>query len=806
MAELLAPAGSLEQVLIAINTGADAVYLGGKLFNARKFAHNLDDVELQEAVQTAHVFGVKIYVTVNVLIADAELTELAAYLRKLDAVQVDGIIVQDMAVAALARDIVPLLPLHGSTQMTVADLNGVRLLEALGFTQVVLAREVSLEEIRYICTNTSMAIEVFVHGASCMSYSGQCLMSSFIGGRSGNRGACAQPCRLPYRLMAGRDILTRQEKYLLSLKDLNALPYIDALIDAGVSSFKIEGRMKGTGYVRSVVHAYRRVIDAHCRPHKDRYQILQTSLEMVEESFNRMYQQDFLTHRVGRRTITEKAGGNQGHRIGIITICRGNMAEAVLDEPVSTGDMVKILNQDGRECIDEVRSALGSFMDKKRFTLEFRRSDLHTGILYRLARREDRSGGSVGLTRRLPLYFHVDITAEGVLRLTAWDEAGHTAEFSSEYIVQKAAKRPATAAWIYNQLNRLGDTPFVLADASIWDETYMIPSSVLNTLRRQAVKMIKQNVLREYTRPRSHRIVLSAVTGTVADCIPDLDIAVRCDSLLGVEAAVRGGAGRIIFGGESYCHCSFSLSAWQQAVQAAHQHGVSLWAATPRIICQNTAVAVRDEIKWALQSGVDGIYAGAMSVLMLARELQVQVPVYADWPLNIFNSKAAAEYQRLGCAGLTLSPEATLRQIRHIVQNSDCPIEVLVQGKLEMMVTEYCSLAAFAGTGNKTACPGVCTTSAFTLKDRHDELFPIVTDQYCRNHILNSRDLDMVPYFSELSRSGIALLRIEGRGRSTAWIESITKQYRRLCDGTETMLFSKEDRKVTRGHFFRGII
>ena len=189
MAELLAPAGSLETVLTAIDAGADAVYFGGKSFNARKFAHNLADETMAQAVETAHSFGVKVYVTVNIVMADTELDELKGYLQKLDALQVDGIIVQDLAVAALARECAPNLPLHGSTQMTVSDLHGVRFLEKLGFTQVVLARELPLTEIRYICAHAKAAIEVFIHGASCMAYSGQCLMSSFIGGRSGNRGA-----------------------------------------------------------------------------------------------------------------------------------------------------------------------------------------------------------------------------------------------------------------------------------------------------------------------------------------------------------------------------------------------------------------------------------------------------------------------------------------------------------------------------------------------------------------------------------------------------------------------------------------
>lgn len=182
--------------------------------------------------------------------ADTELEALSAYLQLLDSFGVDGIIVEDTAVAALARKVAPDLPLHGSTQMTVADLDGVRFLEANGFTQAVLSRELSAQEIRFICSQSSIPIEVFIHGASCMAYSGQCLMSSFLGGRSGNRGACAQPCRQPYTLLCDGQPVMKHEAYVLSLKDLKSLDYIDDLLDAGVTSFKIEGRMKGDTYVR----------------------------------------------------------------------------------------------------------------------------------------------------------------------------------------------------------------------------------------------------------------------------------------------------------------------------------------------------------------------------------------------------------------------------------------------------------------------------------------------------------------------------------------------------------------------------
>mgnify|MGYP003196606120 CR=1 FL=1 len=237
--ELLAPAGSWEALEAAVNAGADAVYMGGKAFGARQYASNFDREELTRAVYFAHMHRVRLYITVNTLVDDAEMPELADYLLFLNNVGVDGIIVQEMGVINLARRLVPQLPLHASTQMTVTSLAGVRLCAENGMERAVLARELSIKDIKTICSNTDTEIEVFIHGALCVCYSGQCLMSSLIGGRSGNRGRCAQPCRLPYKLTDknGRDMLagTDAGQYLLSPKDLNTLEILPQLIDAGVT-------------------------------------------------------------------------------------------------------------------------------------------------------------------------------------------------------------------------------------------------------------------------------------------------------------------------------------------------------------------------------------------------------------------------------------------------------------------------------------------------------------------------------------------------------------------------------------------
>ena len=264
MIELLAPAGSRESLIAAVEAGADAVYLAGSQFGARAYADNFDEDALAEAIRFAHLRGVHIHVTVNTMVIDEELDDVRRYLKFLENVGADAALVQDLGVAKLARECAPNLPLHASTQMTIHNVQGARAMETLGFSRVVLSRELSLPEIREIVAGTNVEVETFTHGALCVCYSGQCLMSSMIGGRSGNRGCCAQPCRLPYTLVdgAGEDVLGVSAGYfLLSPKDLSTLNLLPQLMEAGVSSLKIEGRMKKPEYVATVVKTYRSVLD-----------------------------------------------------------------------------------------------------------------------------------------------------------------------------------------------------------------------------------------------------------------------------------------------------------------------------------------------------------------------------------------------------------------------------------------------------------------------------------------------------------------------------------------------------------------
>ena len=264
MVELLSPVGNMECLKSAINAGCDAVYLAGKNFGARSFAGNFTNEELVSAIEICHLYGIKVYVTVNTIIYDPEVEHFIKYIDFLHRNNVDAIIMQDIGMIDLVRKTYPNLKIHASTQMNIHNIEGVKLCEKLGITRVVLARETPIELIKYIKENTNMEIEVFIHGALCMSYSGQCLMSSLIGNRSGNRGTCAQPCRQPYSLIVNNKVV-EDNKYLLSTKDLNTLEYINQLIDLKIDSLKIEGRMKSKEYVYLVTNTYRRIIDNYIK-------------------------------------------------------------------------------------------------------------------------------------------------------------------------------------------------------------------------------------------------------------------------------------------------------------------------------------------------------------------------------------------------------------------------------------------------------------------------------------------------------------------------------------------------------------
>ena len=807
--ELLAPAGTMENFMAALESGADAIYLGGKVFNARAHAANFGIDELREAVRLAHILDVSVYVTVNILIGDTELGELENYLKDLDSIGVDAIIVQDLAVAEIAKRVAPNIHLHGSTQMTAATLDAVRFYESLGFTRVVLARELSLKEIQHICKHCKAEIEVFVHGALCVCYSGQCLMSSFIGGRSGNRGACAQPCRLPYELLdsKGESVLPKHEAYLLSPKDLNYSEHMNELVAAGVTSFKVEGRMKKVSYVRQVIGTYREILDEAS--------IHENQRKALASGFNRGFSTAYLEDTVGRQMMTVVAPNHQGKPIGESYTKKGEVYLS-LTEPIEQGSLVKILQSNGSVTyytVDDEWTCVSDTLYKGRPA-----EGLAVGQLYLASTpKNTKSRGLQEFTRKYDMSVYLSVGSNGetnYTELTAILDSGLSVTVTNEYVPAIANKVPTSLEKVTEQLGRLGNTLFRLSYVDIPDGPYMWPASVLNALRRDAVTALETALITHHV--ESWQAL--QVTGDVDydfkaqhelsyDTCPM--ISARVDEIEGVKAAISGGAQKIVFGGDRLSRTPYALSIYDEVARLCAQSDVICTFATPRVVKDDEVEAYKHTLEAIVQAHPDSISIHVPQALLWLRELGYTGAIEADTGLNIFNTPTLHFWEQLHISCVNPSQELTLKQITELAKHSHVPIETMIHGYTEMMISEYCAIASFVGTGSKVNCPMPCVKESYSLKDRKGEIFPIRTDPYCRMHIMNSHEMDMRAYVPMLLQKGISILRIDGRHMKPSYVKDIVSQYVGIATGTMEAPPKKIDSQgesITRGHYFRGIL
>lgn len=807
--ELLAPAGTMENFMAALESGADAIYLGGKVFNARAHAANFGIDELREAVRLAHILDVSVYVTVNILIGDTELKDLEQYIKDLDSIGVDAIIVQDLAVAEIAKRVAPNIHLHGSTQMTAATLDAVRFYESLGFTRVVLARELSLKEIQHICKHCKAEIEVFVHGALCVCYSGQCLMSSFIGGRSGNRGACAQPCRLPYELLdsKGESVLPKHEAYLLSPKDLNYSEHMNELVAAGVTSFKVEGRMKKVSYVRQVIGTYREILDEAS--------IHENQRKALASGFNRGFSTAYLEDTVGRQMMTVVAPNHQGKPIGESYTKKGEVYLS-LTEPIEQGSLVKILQSNGSVTyytVDDEWTCVSDTLYKGRPA-----EGLAVGQLYLASTPKNaKSRGLQEFTRKYDMSVYLSVGSNGetnYTELTAILDSGLSVAVTNEYVPAIANKVPTSLEKVTEQLGRLGNTLFRLSYVDIPDGPYMWPASVLNALRRDAVTALETALITHHV--ESWQAL--QVTGDVDydfkaqhelsyDTCPM--ISARVDEIEGVKAAISGGAQKIVFGGDRLSRTPYALSIYDEVARLCAQSDVICTFATPRVVKDDEVEAYKHTLEAIVQAHPDSISIHVPQALLWLRELGYTGAIEADTGLNIFNTPTLHFWEQLHISCVNPSQELTLKQITELAKHSHVPIETMIHGYTEMMISEYCAIASFVGTGSKVNCPMPCVKESYSLKDRKGEIFPIRTDPYCRMHIMNSHEMDMRAYVPMLLQKGVSILRVDGRHMKPSYVKDIVSQYVGIATGTMEAPPKKIDSQgesITRGHYFRGIL
>lgn len=498
--ELLAPAGDFSCLKAAIEAGCDAVYIGGKLFGARAFSSNFTDDEIIKAINYAHLFGVKVYVTTNTLIYDKEVERFLEYILFLHKNNVDAVIIQDLGMLDLVRQTFPNLEVHASTQMHIHNLDGASFMEKLGVKRVVLARETSISKIKEIKEKTNIDIEIFIHGALCVSYSGQCLMSSLIGNRSGNRGTCAGSCRQSYSIVDENNNIILNNKYPLSMKDLCSLENLKTLLDIGVTSLKIEGRMKSSSYVYTVVKLYRLAIDSYYK--NNNIYIDEKELYNLKKIFNREFTKGFLFDEENNKVINMKRPNHQGVEIGKVINYKNNVATIKLNDEININDGLRIVGK------KDIGVNVNNFYINSKLVKTAKKGDIITIKVNDKVEKDDKVLLTLDSKLNEEINNIISSNQRKVLvkaKFIAKEDKQITFELTdfinkvvviSENKVTKALNKPITKEEIKEKLNKIKDTVYKYESLDIEiDDNIFIPLNIINDLKRKAFEELNNKRL-----------------------------------------------------------------------------------------------------------------------------------------------------------------------------------------------------------------------------------------------------------------------------------------------------------------------
>lgn len=832
--EVLAPAGTYECFRAAINAGADAVYLGGSMFGARAFAGNFEEAELIKAIRTAHLYGRKVYLTVNTLLRNDELEKLVQYVKPYYEEGLDAVIVQDYGVFAVLREAFPGLDLHASTQMTITGKYGAQLLKDMGAARVVPARELSANEIRDIYDNVDVEIESFVHGALCYCYSGQCLLSSMIGGRSGNRGRCAQPCRLTY---SANGI---SEKYLLSPKDMCTIEAVPDILDAGVYSLKIEGRMKSPEYVAGVSYAYRKYVDMYLEKGRDGYRVEEQDIRQLMDLYNRGgFCKGYYYAQNDKSMMTFDRPNHQGIVIGNI-----KNGELILSQEVNPGDVLEF--PDGSEYTTPTGKKSG-------------RLALPKGVL-----KNPKNGAAVYRTRNNELLGqlragYIDNDIKIPVRMEIFLKSGERAclkllSGDKELVVygdvlEPSDKRPAVREDVVKQLKKLGGTAFSSDEGSIVTDIQgspFVPVRLLNDLRRNALEELESMLLSGYKRNHEYMKVQASMTAgvleadaaqenagvqeiadaqenagiqenTAAQCNAACeavlaerrdysegqhDITVQVMNKEQLEAVLRTAHNNV-----SRIYISTELSGIDGAIMmngmvdeynagiSANNRKIEVYMAMPYIFRDRAVTLFERKLEDVKAAGFDGMLIRSPEELGYIRKKGLYElyagRVVADYDMYTYNKAAFDEYIRLGIHDFTLSEELNAGQLRGLcrsVQDRNIYLEKLVYGYLPLMVTAGCTLK-YTSKDKPCGRPGV-----YYLTDRKGkQLAALNSCSYCYNLIYNSVPEYLLDKPDEIRNMGVEALRLSFSIEGADEVENIMK------------MNADSVKAYTRGHYNRGV-
>lgn len=747
MTELLAPAGNMEALRTAVSNGCDAVYLGLEKFGARAYSDNFTIESLAEAIDYAHLRDVKIYVTMNTIVFEDEIADMEEQLEQLNAIGVDGIIVQDLAVFDYVAGNFVDMEVHCSTQMGIDDLEGTLLFKEMGADRVVMAREVDIADVKQIRKAAKIPIEVFVHGALCVSYSGNCLMSGLIGYRSGNRGRCVGSCRKPYELLDRETGLSFGTSYLLSMKDLNTIDHIEEL--KSIDSLKIEGRMKEPAYVANVVKRYREALDGDIR---------QADKDALQKTFNRTYTEGYMFGEEPGNITNIQRPNNFGYEIGKVKGSYKGMYEIALTKTLHQNDIIRIdhenedvnlsvarlydrdcmlINQADKTCYIKIKEKLspGDVVYKTKDYLFYKELEADLDKEF----------------RRFPLDLKVYAYPGAALVIDA-EGFGLQYLYESEEILEEAVNNPTDREQAVKHLSRLGDTVFTLGDVEFESYNAFVAAKLLNSARRQIVQGLYDAKLAKWKKRTKEDVPRESIAFPLQK--PYLTATVTTQEQYDVCKAC--GIKDVYF---------------------------------DNIIRRNQNV-YEDREGELLLGGYGGIY-----------RYRDTNPFVTDYSLNVVNAASCYDLYRLGAKRVTLSYELNRRQIQELiasyeeVNGGNPALEMIVYGRAPLLFTKYCPLKKMGQCGS-------CRKRSYELKDEYGE-FPVLNHEDCSTTILNGKVLNLLDEMPQID--GVEAFRLNFTIESGAEVKRVIGLAQQKLAGTldKSVFNQKTD---TRGHFNKEIL
>lgn len=798
--EILAPAGSMECLKAAIAAGADAVYTGGALFGARAYAHNLTEEELLEAIDYVHLHGRRLYLTVNTLIKDREMEkQMYDYLLPYYRQGLDAVIVQDIGLFRFIRKHFPDLPIHASTQMTLTGVDGAKFLEKEGAQRIVTSRELSMAEVKKIADETELEIESFVHGALCYCYSGQCLFSSFIGGRSGNRGQCAQPCRLLYRTPEAK-----RPQYLLSLKDICTLELIPEMIESGIYSFKIEGRMKKPEYAAAVAFQYRKYADLYLKYYEEcpaeedpaayamkKYRVREEDRQMLLDLYNRGgFHTGYYHTQNGREMISLNRPNHAGVPAVKVLAKKGRTVTAKALTDLYPQDIIELPMRKGREkadnytCKDAVRKGMNVQIPVFADT-PFKRDEIWM---------RTRNSTLIDTLREEFVNGKIKERICGTFRLYPQETATLTVKCRDAEITvagekaQEALSQPMSRERIEKQLRKTGNTEFEFSFLKVEiGEKVFLPMQSLNELRREALETLEKVICENYRRsgevkdPEEDTIELSMEEEVLSGWTASVRTAEQMEVILEEEAI-----GRI------YVDCTMFPRIWEKDsyvewITKVHAAGKEIYLVMPYIFRERTRKQYEAAYNRIFGAGWDGILIANYESFAFLKEHGYTGRIMTDYNLYEFNQESRKFWKEKGVFEFTAPVELTERELQDLRVKDG---EVIVYGYLPMMISAGCIQKTTRGCQKKSG--------QTTITDRYRNSFVVKNEcDYCYNILYNYVPLYLGDRMEEVYQIGPGRIRLMFTTERQQEVRQILSAYfegKELPEGT-----------YTRGHWKRGI-